>query len=168
VKDLRTVFGLIAALICQTTLLSSFVDVNFDLILIVVVFSALSRGHLVGLWSGVISGFVQDVLSGGIIGVNGLAKSLAGVLAGLAGSQFLISTIWHRVAILMAASIFHVLCFMGVYLLIGQVSVSTFIPLAMEQAFLNGFIGVIILVVAAGFPRFGKKNRILGMFRRRN
>tara|TARA_Y100000588_G_C14184396_1_gene895186 strand:- start:689 stop:1195 length:507 start_codon:yes stop_codon:yes gene_type:complete len=168
VKDLRIVFGLIAALICQTTLLLRFDAVNFDLILIVVVFSALSRGHLVGLWSGAVSGFVQDVMSGGIIGVSGLAKSLAGVLVGLAGSQFLISTIWHRVAILMAASIFHVLCFMGVYLLIDQVSVSTFIPLAMEQAFLNGFIGAIILLVAAGFPRFGKKFRILTMFRSRN
>lgn len=167
-KDLRIVFGLITALIGQTTLLSGFVDVNCDLILIVVVFSALSRGHLVGLWAGAVSGFAQDVLSGGIIGVSGLAKSLAGVLAGLAGSQFLISTIWHRVTVLMAASIFHVVCFMGVYLLIGQANVSTLIPLALEQALLNGLIGALILLVAAGFPRFGKGFRSLAMFRRRN
>ena len=61
------------ALFCQ------WMSANVDFPLVVVVFAALSGGPVVGLWTGVAAGLAQDLLSGGIVGVSGLAKSLVGV-----------------------------------------------------------------------------------------
>ena len=58
---------------------------NIDLPLVVVVLASLSGGPIVGLWAGTFAGFLQDVMSGGLVGVSGLAKSLVGVTIGGGG-----------------------------------------------------------------------------------
>ena len=82
-------FAAAAAVVLQTTLawFVSGTAANLDLPLVVVVLAALSHGRLAGLWTGTATGLAQDVLSGGILGVNGLCKSLAGVAAGFAGEK---------------------------------------------------------------------------------
>ena len=40
---------------------------NIDLPLVVVVLTSLSGGPIVGLWVGTLAGFLQDVMSGGLV-----------------------------------------------------------------------------------------------------
>ena len=109
-----------AAVTVQTTLAWSLSGTvaNLDLPLVVVVLTALSHGPLAGLWTGTATGLVQDVLSGGIVGVSGLSKSVAGVAVGLAGERLLVTTTWQRSLLLAAATLVHGGCFFGMYALI--------------------------------------------------
>ena len=47
-------------------------------VLVVVVYVALTNGPVAGLLTGTIAGLLQDALATGIIGIGGLAKTLAG------------------------------------------------------------------------------------------
>ena len=79
----------------------------FDLVLVAVVYAALSWGPIAGMWAGTVGGLVQDGLSGEVIGVGGFAKTVAGVCAGVAGAQFIVSSASARVATLAAVTIGH-------------------------------------------------------------
>ncbi len=106
-----------AAVTVQTTLAWSVsgTAVNLDLPLVVVVLAALSRGPLTGLWTGTVAGLAQDVLSGGIVGVSGLCKSVVGVAAGIAGERLIVTTTWQRSLVAAVATVFHAGCFFGTY-----------------------------------------------------
>ena len=109
-----------AAVTVQTTLAWSVSGavVNVDLPLVVVVLAALSGGPLAGLWTGAATGLAQDVLSGGIVGVSGLCKCVAGVAVGLAGERLLVTTTWQQSLVAAAATLLHAGCFFGIYALI--------------------------------------------------
>ena len=66
----------------QTTFLGIFVlgGVAPDLILIVAVYCGINSKKNSGIWLAALIGFVQDCLSGGLLGVNSLSKGLAGVI----------------------------------------------------------------------------------------
>ena len=104
------------ALLLQMTLVGMVVRwVPVDLGLVVVIWAAARHGSAAGLWTGSFVGLLQDVLSGGVLGVSGLAKSLAGVLVGGAASRFIVGTFWHWLTIFAAASVVHTVCYVGVY-----------------------------------------------------
>ena len=109
-----------AAVTVQTTLAWSVSGtvVNLDLPLVVVVLAALAGGPLAGLWTGTATGLAQDVLSGGIVGVSGLCKCVAGVAVGLAGERLLVTTTWQRSLVAAGATLLHAGCFFGTYALI--------------------------------------------------
>ena len=76
-KTSQIAFALFVALLVQTTLVGVVAQQTpVDLVLIVVVFAALAGGPVVGLWTGTFGGLVQDILSGGVIGASGLAKTI--------------------------------------------------------------------------------------------
>ena len=167
--------ALTIALLAQTTFVRAIggTGVPVDLVLVVVVFAALSRGPVVGLWTGSLAGLVQDALSGGIIGVSGLTKSIVGVLVGVAASQFIIGTVWHRLVVLLAASVGHASCFLGVYALVGSSAPVATVPLVLVQAVANAVVGVIAEAVAhailgarervrQGRTPFGRRHWIMG------
>lgn len=153
-KTSRIILAMIAALVAQTALVRVVAgdQAPVDLILIVVVFAALSRGPVVGLWTGTFAGLFQDVLSGGIIGVSGLAKSIAGVLVGIMASQFIVATGWHRLAVLVAASVIHTFCFLGVYVLLGTASPLATVTYVLIQAVTNGVVGIAAAAVIRSTP----------------
>ena len=144
-KNWVIVLVLAVALLVQTVMIRVVADgaVPVDLVLVVVVFTALFRGPVVGLWTGTVSGIFQDVLSGGIVGVSGLTKSVIGLLVGIVGAEFVVSTIWHRLAVLLAASVFHTLLFLGVHSLLGTMMPTSVISLVLVQAVSNAFSGII-------------------------
>ena len=73
------------ALALQTTLARFLVrgTAGIDLVLVVVVYAALSYGPVTGLVTGTFAGLLQDALSSGIIGIGGLAKTVVGFVAGV-------------------------------------------------------------------------------------
>lgn len=153
-KTIQILVLLAAALLVQTTLVPVVAGgrAPIDLVLIVVVLVALQRGPVVGLWTGTFAGLLQDGLSGGIIGVSGLTKTIVGFLAGVVGSRFLLGTIWHRFAVLMAASFVHTFCYLGVYTLIGSTGPAVPIGGVAVQATVNAVVGVVAPLVIGAAP----------------
>ena len=87
------VCGAIALALALQTTMAGFViggGTRVDLVLVVVVYVALTSGSVTGLWTGTVGGIAQDALSGGIVGVGGLAKTIVGFLVGVIGSQFIV------------------------------------------------------------------------------
>lgn len=146
--------ALAVALLVQTTLVSALVGggAPVDLVFVVVVFAALSRGPVVGLWTGTFAGLLQDALSGGVIGVSGLAKTIVGVLVGVAGSQFIVGTMWHRLVILLAASVINAFCYIGIYALISPGNPVATFGMVGVQALVNAVIGVLAETVVRAAP----------------
>ena len=81
------------ALALQTTLARLLVrgTARCDLVLVVVVYVALTMGPATGMLAGTVAGLAQDALSSGVIGIGGLAKTVVGFLAGVVGTQFIVA-----------------------------------------------------------------------------
>jgi rod shape-determining protein MreD len=92
----------------------------FDLVLVGVVFAALQGGPVAGLWSGTIGGLLQDVLSGEVAGLGGLAKTLVGCLAGYIGAQFVMTRVSGRALVVTVATVVHRLLMLALVSLIDQ------------------------------------------------
>lgn len=151
----RIGFAAAAAVVLQTTLawFVSGTAANLDLPLVVVVLAALSHGRLAGLWTGTATGLAQDVLSGGIFGVNGLCKSLAGVAAGFAGEKLLLETSWQQGLLVAAATLLHAGCFFGIYALIPAATPSGGWTDVAAQAVANAAAGSVAAGVAGHVRR---------------
>jgi rod shape-determining protein MreD len=113
-------FSLLAiaiALALQTTLASLVIrgTAALDLVLIVVVYLALITGPVTGLLLGSAAGLVQDSLSSGIIGVGGLSKTVVGFVAGVLGTQFIVTAPLSRFLVFVLATVLNAGIFMGLY-----------------------------------------------------
>ena len=144
-KNAHIAVALGAALLAQTALLRMITSGSLpvDLVLVVVVFTGLARGAVAGLWTGTAAGLLQDVLSGGIVGVSGLAKCLTGVLVGLSGTRFIVSAVVSRFFVYVAASLLHAVCYFGVYMLIDTGAPAARGGGLLAQAVVNGLVGVV-------------------------
>jgi rod shape-determining protein MreD len=78
-----------------------------DLVLVGVLYAALQWGPTAGILTGTVGGLVQDALSGGTLGFDGLAKTVVGFAAGIIGAQFVVSKIAPRLLVVAGATIVH-------------------------------------------------------------
>jgi len=78
---------------------------SIDLVLVAVAFIALKWGPGAGVIGGTIGGLTQDALSGGTIGVSGLAKTIVGFFVGVIGSQFIVARPAPRMLIVAGATL---------------------------------------------------------------
>ena len=149
-----------AALAVQTTA-PRFVDgaANMDLPLVAVVFAGLTGGPLVGLWTGTAGGLAQDLLSGGVLGVNGLAKSLVGTWAGWMSVQFITFQAWRRAVIVGAATLANAACVVGVYALVTAPGPSAQLRGVAVQGSANATVGIVAMALARWAPAFGARLR---------
>ena len=140
----RIGLAVVLALTAQTTLARLFAGgaPQVDLVLVVVVSAALASGSRAGLWTGTIAGLLQDILSGGIVGVSGLAKSLVGFVVGIVGAQFIVSGMGHRAVIFVVATVAHAFIFVGVYALVASVGPLASMTGILTQAAANAVIGI--------------------------
>jgi rod shape-determining protein MreD len=79
----------------------------FDLVLVGVVFAALQWGPAAGMVGGTLGGLVQDLLAGEIVGVGALPKTVVGFVAGVVGTQFVLTRPSARLTVMVAASVVH-------------------------------------------------------------
>ena len=86
-KAVWVVLATAAAISIQTTVDRWLAAGAVDLVLVVVVYYALASGRVTGLLTGTVAGLVQDVLSGGVLGMAGLSKTVVGYLAGIVGTH---------------------------------------------------------------------------------
>ena len=142
---------------------------NVDLPLVVVVLAALSGGPIVGLWVGTLAGFVQDLMSGGLIGVSGMAKSLVGATVGLVAARLMRTGYWHRILLIVLATITNVILFVGAYRLISISTLGIDGVSVLQQAVLNIIALCVVVVVNERMPllwsRFRKQRMVLAVQR---
>lgn len=150
-----------AALALQTTLASLVIrgTAALDLVLIVVVYLALTSGPITGLLLGSAAGLIQDSLSSGIIGIGGLAKTIVGFVAGMLGTQFILTAPLSRFVVFVMATLLHATVFMGLYTLLDLRQFDAPYTAVFTQAVGNGFLGVVAAQVVELLPGLRARRR---------
>jgi len=161
---MRTAAALAAILIAiavQTTLAGYMFrgSTAIDLVLIVVVYVAIKSGPVTGLLAGTVAGLIQDALSSGILGIGGLAKTIVGFLAGVLGTQFIVTAPLPRFLLLLLATALHAAIFMGLYTLLNLRQFPSPYPAVVGQAFGNAFVGVVAFQMIEWLPGFVDRRR---------
>jgi rod shape-determining protein MreD len=150
------------ALALQTTLTRFLVGgtAAIDLVLVVLVYVALTSGPVTGMFAGSLAGLIQDALSSGIIGIGGLAKSVVGFLAGAIGQQFIVTAALPRLVMFVAATVVHAAVFMGLYALLGLRSFPSPWAAVASQAAGNAAIGMIGFTLVESLPGVLERRRM--------
>ena len=161
-KAFGVLIAIALALALQTTLARFLVGgtAALDLVLVVVVYVALTSGPVTGMLAGSLAGIVQDALSSGVIGVGGLAKSIVGFLAGVIGQQFIVTAALPRLLIFLAATVVHAAVFMGFYVLLGLRSFPSPWAAVASQAFGNAAVGLIAFAIIESLPGAVERRRM--------
>jgi len=82
--------------------------------------SSVAFGLLHGDWlAGTVAGLVQDVLSTGVVGIGGLAKTVVGFLAGIIGTQFIVARPLPRFLVFFGATLLHQTITIGLGVVLG-------------------------------------------------
>lgn len=160
-KAVGVLIAIALALALQTTLARFLVGgtAALDLVLVVVVYVALTSGPVTGMFAGSIAGIIQDALSSGVIGVGGLAKSLVGFLAGVIGQQFIITAALPRLLMFLAATAVHAAVFMGFYVLLGLRSFPSPWAAVVSQALGNAAVGLVAFAIVESLPGAVERRR---------
>ncbi len=167
-RSAAAIAAIFVALAAQTTL-AGYVfrsSTPIDLVLIAVVYVAIKSGPVTGLMAGTVAGLIQDALAGGILGIGGLSKTVVGFLAGVLGTQFIVTAPLPRFLILLVATALHAAIFMGLYSLLDLRQFPSGYSSIVGQAFGNAFVGVVAFQMVEWFPGFVDRRRA-GRFLRR-
>jgi rod shape-determining protein MreD len=162
VKAAGVLVAIALALALQTTLARFLVGgtAALDLVLVVVVYVALTTGPVTGLLAGSVAGIIQDALSSGVIGIGGLAKSIVGFLAGVIGQQFIVTAALPRLVMFVAATIVHAAIFMGLYVALEQRNFSSPYKAVLTQALVNAVVGMIAFTIIEALPGVVERRRV--------
>jgi rod shape-determining protein MreD len=153
VRVIGALAALALALALQTTV-DRFLQsgVTVDLVVVAVVYVALTRGPVAGMTAGSLAGLVQDSLSAPIVGVGGLSKAIVGFFAGAFAQQFIVTAALPRLVIFLAATVVHSLVLMGLYVVLGlRTFPSPWLAMA-GQAVGNALVGTIAVAVIEAVP----------------
>jgi rod shape-determining protein MreD len=150
------------ALALQTTLARFVVGgtAAIDLVLVVVVYVALTTGPGTGMLAGSVAGLIQDALSSGVIGIGGLAKTVVGFLAGVIGQQFIVTAALPRFVMFLAATVVHSVVFMGLYVVLGLRTFSSPYAAVVSQAVGNAAAGMIAFTIIEALPGMMERRRV--------
>jgi rod shape-determining protein MreD len=162
VKAAAVLAGVLVALALQTTV-APFLFARggtTDLVLVVVVWTALQFGPAAGLLTGMAAGLAQDALSGGIIGVGGFAKTLVGFMAGVFGSQFIVTNALPRFVVLFVGAAINAYLFLGMYALIERRGLDMPWRQAGVQAMTTAVVGIVLIQAALAVPGMLMRRRL--------
>jgi rod shape-determining protein MreD len=161
VKAVASLLAIALALALQTTLTRFAVAGTgaVDVVLVAVVYVALTTGPVGGMLAGSVAGLIQDALSSGVIGIGGLAKALVGFLVGAFGQQFIVTAALPRLVMFVAATALHAAVFMGLYVALGlRVFPSPWTAIA-SQAIGNAVVGLVWFAIVESLPGFVERRR---------
>lgn len=163
-KAVWVIGGTVLALALQTTAARFLTGgvLIVDLVLVVVLYAALAGGPTTGLMAGTFAGFVQDTLSAGsgVIGIGGLAKTIVGFFAGIAGTQFIVAQVPSRFVAFFLGTILHAAIFIGVSVVLGLRDFGRPYIAVLEQAVGNALVGVVAFQLAEFLPGAVERRRL--------
>lgn len=160
-KAAGVLIAIALALALQTTLARFVVGgtAALDLVLVVVVYVALTTGPVTGLLAGSVAGIIQDALSSGVIGIGGLAKSIVGFVAGVIGQQFIVTAALPRFVMFLGATALHAAVFMGLYVVLELREFPAPWAAIASQAVVNAAVGMIAFTIIESLPGFVERRR---------
>jgi len=161
VKAAGAILAVAVALAIQTTLARFLVrgSVAVDLVLVAVVYVSLTSGPVTGMLTGTFAGLIQDALSGGVIGIGGLAKTIVGFVSGIIGTQFIVAQPLPRFVVFFGATVVHAAIFMGLYVLLEMRQFGTPYAAALGQAVGNAVVGVVAFQLVELLPGAVERRR---------
>jgi len=164
VRATGIILAIALALALQTTLARFLVRgvVSVDLVLVAVVYVALTSGSVTGLLTGASAGLIQDIVTRvptSIIGIGGLAKTIVGFLAGVVGTQFIVAQPLPRFVVFFAATVVHAVVFMGLYVLLDLRHFGTPVAAVSGQALGNALVGVVAFQLVELLPGAVERRR---------
>lgn len=161
-KAAGVILAVAVALALQTTLARFVIrgTVAVDLVLVVVIYVALTSGPVTGLLCGTLAGLVQDALSSGVIGIGGLAKTVVGFLTGIVGTQFIVAQGLPRFVVFFSATVVHAVVFIGLYVLLDLRHFGTPVAAVAGQAVGNAIVGVVAFQVVELLPGAMERRRM--------
>jgi len=161
VKFTSVLVTVVVSVLVQVTLARFTVGGNwvFDLVLVGVVFAGLQWGPAAGLVSGTLGGMLQDLLSGEVVGVSGLAKTLVGFAAGIIGTQFVLTRPHARSIIVAGSSVVHRVLMFGLTGLIAQQWPGVSWVMLLTETGLNTLAGFLLFQAASGLPGMMARQR---------
>jgi rod shape-determining protein MreD len=162
VKTAGVLIAIALALALQTTLARFVVGgtTAVDLVLVAVVYIALTSGPMSGMLAGSLAGLIQDQLSTGVLGIGGLAKSIVGFAVGAIGQQFIITAALPRFVTFIGATAAYQALFMGLYVVLGLRSFPSPWKAIATQALGNAVIGMIAFTIIEALPGVMERRRI--------
>ena len=160
-KAAGVVIAVALALALQTSLARFLVGgtAAIDLVLVVVVYVALTSGPVTGMLAGSAAGIVQDALSSGTVGIGGLAKAIVGFAAGVIGQQFIVTAAFPRFVMFIAATLVHSALFMGMYVLLGLKEFTSPWAAVLSQAIGNAVVGIVAFAIVESLPGVMERRR---------
>lgn len=158
-KTAGVILAVVLALVLQTTLGRYSSNLPVDLVLVAVVFVALSSGPVTGLWCGTLAGLVQDAMLPGVVGIGGLAKTIVGFITGVVGTQFIVAATLPRFVVFFVATLVHSVVFMGLYLVLDLRQFGSPLGEAARQALGNAVVGVVAFQVVEMLPGAVERRR---------
>jgi rod shape-determining protein MreD len=161
VKVAWIVLATAVALALQTTIARFLIrgTLAVDLVLVVVVYAALVAGPVTGLLTGTFAGLMQDALSSGVIGIGGLSKTVVGFLAGIIGTQFIVSQSLPRFIVFFGATIVHAVVFIGLYVILDNRPFGSASAAVLGQAVGNAVVGVVAFQLSELLPGAVERRR---------
>jgi rod shape-determining protein MreD len=162
VKAAGVILAVAGALVLQTTLSRFLVQgaMGVNLVLVAVVYVALTSGPVTGLLTGTVAGLFQDALSGGVIGIGGLAKTVVGFLAGIVGTQFIVAQAIPRFVVFFGATLLHQVIFIGLYVMLDLSHFGTPYADVARQAVGNAVVGVVAFQLVELLPGAVERRRL--------
>ena len=156
------------ALALQTTMARFLIggSAAVDLVLVAVVYVALTTGPVTGMLAGSVAGLIQDSLSSGVVGIGGLAKSIVGFLAGAFGQQFIVTAALPRLVMFVATTALHAAVFMGLYVVLDLREFPSPVKTATTQALGNALVGIVAFTIIEALPGIVERRRAGGRGRR--
>jgi rod shape-determining protein MreD len=162
VKGAGALVAIALALALQTTLARFLIGgtAAIDLVLVAVVYVALTSGATAGMLAGSVAGLIQDALSSGVIGIGGLAKSIVGFAVGAIGQQFIVTAAIPRLLVFLAATAMHALLFQGLYVGLGLRAFASPWAAVATQALGNTVVGMVAFATVESFPGAMERRRM--------
>ena len=160
-KAAGVLIAIALALALQTTLARFLVggSAAVDLVLVAVVYVALTTGPVGGMFAGSVAGLIQDALSSGVIGVGGLAKSIVGFLVGAIGQQFIVTAALPRLVMFIGATMVHAAVFMGLYEALDLRAFPEPWKPVTTQALGNALVGIVAFAIIESLPGMMERRR---------
>ena len=160
-KALVLVAAVGLALLLQTTVVSFIFGqtADIDLILVVVVYIALKIGPVPGLLVGSFAGLSLDLLASSVFGVNGLAKSLVGVIVAGIGQRFMMAGTLFRASMFMTATAINILIIVVLGVLFGIQAFPVSFGAVLSQMIINTVVGVMAVMISEGVVKFFQQRR---------
>jgi rod shape-determining protein MreD len=160
-KGFWIVAGIVVAVVLQTTAAGYMVGsmMPVDLVLVVVIFAALTSGRVAGLLGGTLAGLAQDALSGSVLGIGGLAKSVAGFVTGVVGTQFIVAQTLPRFVVFFGATALNAVVYMGLYTALGLRHFDRPLAVTVVQGLGNALLGVLVFELTEFLPGAVERRR---------